>query len=126
RFIEESVRVTNSVTAINDRSGGSSQITRYKTEDETVNNSATLQDDDDLSFAIGANEVWAVEIYVQVNSSSSADFKYALSVPSGATLLATQHPYWDTDDTLETSYQTSSGIGASGTQDRGVLIKGTV
>ena len=30
----------------------------YKTADQTVNNSAVLQNDDHLLLAVGANEVW--------------------------------------------------------------------
>ena len=39
-----------------------------KTSDETVTNSTTLQDDDDLSFAIGANETWEVIVQMEVTS----------------------------------------------------------
>jgi len=56
-----------------------------KTADETVNNSTTLQNDDHLYFAMGANEVWYVEIFLIIDSSTSADFKSGLSLPSGAT-----------------------------------------
>lgn len=56
-----------------------------KTADETVNNSAVLQSDDHLLFAIEASEVWAVQVFLIYQASAVADIKVAWSVPSGAT-----------------------------------------
>lgn len=56
----------------------------YKAADETVNNSATLQNDDDLLFAIGANEIWELLVLVWVSSNSTANFQYKVTAPSGA------------------------------------------
>lgn len=56
-----------------------------KTASETVNNSSTLQDDDALVVPILANEVWVVEFVVVFNSNTTADIKFAVTVPSGAT-----------------------------------------
>jgi hypothetical protein len=60
----------------------------YKSADETLNNTITLQDDDHLTFAIGENEVWAFQMSVFYTAHSSADFAYTWSLPSGATLTA--------------------------------------
>lgn len=55
-----------------------------KTSDETITNSTTLQDDDDLSFAIGANETWEVIVQMEVTSQNDdAKFKLAVTIPSG-------------------------------------------
>lgn len=54
-----------------------------KTADELVNNSVTLQNDDELFFAIGANQVWAVEIWLLVNSGTTPDIDVTIVVPSG-------------------------------------------
>jgi hypothetical protein len=78
---------------INAQEGGNAGniITEYrlyqliKTADETVNNSATLQDDDHLTFLIGANETWLIELKLFYESSTTADLKIAFSVPTGAT-----------------------------------------
>jgi hypothetical protein len=56
-----------------------------KTADETVSNSTILQDDNDLFFAIGANEIWSVNLVVVLTSSTVADFRGAITAPSGAT-----------------------------------------
>ncbi len=59
-------------------------IAKYKTADETVISSTALQDDDVLSFAIGANEAWALRIELHINANASGGFKFAFTLPSGA------------------------------------------
>lgn len=57
-----------------------------KTGDETVTNSATLQNDDHLFFPIEPNEVWWVEAYLLgQGASANADFKFGWTGPTGAT-----------------------------------------
>lgn len=66
---------------------GADEITVVrKTADETVNNSSTLQNDDHLLLAIGANEVWEFEVNLWWIANSSADLKVAFTVPAAATL----------------------------------------
>jgi len=55
-----------------------------KTADETVNNSATLQTDDELSLSVGANQVWVVHYYLWVTTTATALFRANISVPTGA------------------------------------------
>ncbi|MBI3335791.1 MAG: hypothetical protein HY001_04835 [Candidatus Portnoybacteria bacterium] len=63
------------------------QITTVrKTVDETVNNSATLQNDDELFLPMAANETWFFNLFIQHIGNSTADFKLTLTVPSGATI----------------------------------------
>lgn len=69
-----------------------------KTSNEIVNNSATLQDDDALLFAIASSEVWEFQIDVWFMSGTTPDFKHAITVPASATLR------W-----------TNTGVAASGT-----------
>ncbi len=63
-----------------------SQIIR-KTVDETVNNSTTLQNDNHLLAALAANETAHFMFYILHIGNGTADFKYAITVPSGATLV---------------------------------------
>lgn len=67
--------------------GGSSElgIHKVKMTDETVNNSATFQNDDELTFPIGANENYTFRFVVNGNSATAPDFKFAVTAPSGAT-----------------------------------------
>jgi hypothetical protein len=57
-----------------------------KTSNESVNASTTLQDDDELLFAIGASEVWAWEAEIWYDAADAANFKFAYTVPTSASL----------------------------------------
>lgn len=52
-----------------------------KAADEAVNNSTALQDDDELFFAVEANEVWKFDILLITYSHGTPDFKYAFTIP---------------------------------------------
>lgn len=58
-----------------------------KTADETVNNSAVMQDDDHLVIAVGANETWRIQGLLHVATGLTPDFKAQFTVPAGATYL---------------------------------------
>ncbi len=58
-----------------------------KTADETVNNSTVLQNDDHLSLAVGANEVWEIDLYMRLTSSIAASLDYAFTYPAASTLM---------------------------------------
>jgi hypothetical protein len=53
-----------------------------KTANEIVNNSTTLQNDDHLTVAVGANQTWIIRYHVRVLSNAAADVKFGLSVPA--------------------------------------------
>lgn len=57
-----------------------------KTADETVNNSTSMQDDNELAFAVGANEEWAGLLLLRALSTAVADFKFQFTVPTGAAM----------------------------------------
>lgn len=59
----------------------------YKSADETVTNSAALQNDDQLLFAIPASEAWAFKFVIFYNGGTTTDFKIGITVPTGATRL---------------------------------------
>lgn len=63
--------------------GGPQVITKVKAADETVNNSTTFQNDNDLFFSIGANEVWKFVILGTCVSSAVADIKVQFTAPVG-------------------------------------------
>jgi hypothetical protein len=58
-----------------------------KAADETITSSAALQDDNELLFAVAANETWAVETSYTYSTggSSTPDIRVGLNAPSGAT-----------------------------------------
>lgn len=62
----------------------------YKTANEVVNNSATLQDDNELVFPLEASAIYEFSLYASYDASTAADVKFAFAVPSGATLSVGQ------------------------------------
>lgn len=92
----------------------------YKASDETVNDSATLQDDDDLVFSIAANEVWAFQCYFIYTSGTTPDIKIGFTAPSGAT------GYWtrlaNTVANTDFSTPATESLPASGGSDARFLV----
>lgn len=57
----------------------------YKTADESVNNSTTLQNDDHLAWAVGANEIWAFRAFLYFTiASGDPGVKTAFTVPAAS------------------------------------------
>lgn len=58
-----------------------------KTADESVNNSAVLQNDDHLLFPVEASELWQFDLLLDiVGVSATADLQLAWALPAGATV----------------------------------------
>lgn len=72
-----------------DVAGGVSETVIRKAADETVNNSATLQNDDHLVLPVAANETWQFELWLLLSSSSgsAADWKFGWTVPASTTMF---------------------------------------
>lgn len=71
-----------------------------KTSEEIVNNSSTLQDDDDIQLTVSADEIWYWMLYLRVNSASNADIKFKWDI-------ANADIYWNSP----------TGIGVEKTED---------
>ncbi len=65
-------------------SGGGGFTTVYKSADETTNNDVTLTDDSHLTFAVDANSNYVVIMQLWWIGDSTADMKFAVTLPSGA------------------------------------------
>jgi len=83
-----------------------------KTVDESVVNSTTLQNDDDLVIAVGANEVYFGIIFIlPYAASSTPDIKFAFAVPTNGAIkmltfnLAVPADYYDFTDTATKSLE---------------------
>lgn len=63
-------------------------VRKVKTEDASINNSAVLENEVNLYFSIGANEIWAFEMWLYFTSGAIPDLKYTFTVPTGCTM------YW--------------------------------
>lgn len=61
---------------------------KSKAGDESVTSSTTSQSDDHLVFNIGASETWLVQYDIFITIGTSTNFKWKLSVPSGASAAA--------------------------------------
>lgn len=59
-----------------------------KVADETVNNSSTIQADDELIIPIRANETWEFEFNVIYTTTAAADFKAGLKFPTSPTQIS--------------------------------------
>lgn len=59
----------------------------YKSADEVVNNSAVLQDDDELLLALTINGFWVFKfvLWVVQGASAAAEFKPSITGPAGST-----------------------------------------
>lgn len=78
--------------------GGSGPTIIRKTADETVNNSSTLQDDDELFLPVAENEIWLAQWFLLLNAASDTpDYKFGMSGPTGATMR------WGVGSTQSTS-----------------------
>ena len=62
-----------------------SVVSVIKSADETVNNSAALQNDNHLTFAVDANDEWTFRFVVQAQSGVTPGLQFAVTAPSGAT-----------------------------------------
>ena len=64
-------------------------IVKRKTADESVTSSTAFQDDDHLTFAVGANEEWTATFRVSAGDTLNAGgVKVAVTVPGGSTFEA--------------------------------------
>jgi len=64
--------------------GGGGMSLIVKEADETVNNSTTLQNDDELLFAVAANEVFQFEGVLNLTTNPTPGFRMTFTGPTGA------------------------------------------
>lgn len=99
-----------------------------KASEETVINNSTLQDDDELLFAVGVNEVWEFFAYIRYNSHFTPDFKFAWAIPTAASIK--QYHGFDIvslseiGDLDERDGETSLDVVASAESDKVILLQG--
>lgn len=108
-----------------------------KTADETVNNSSTLQNDDELLLSLSANTTYMIEwIFFAAIANASHWLKLAFTIPTGATLRVsarfTREDYtWNTSGEdiqrlISTSWTAVNSWVTSFTSSMPVYIKWTV
>lgn len=105
-----------------------------KTTDESLVSSTTLQDDNELRFAIGANETWQFQILGFWSSASTTpDIKVALNGPASPTTLRAHVQHYfavasgpDSDGGLITSYGSAVSADVGTVPDTLFEIRGSV
>jgi hypothetical protein len=90
-----------------------------KTADETVNNSAALQDDNELFWPVLSNQIWDVELVLLYNTNTTADLKWAFTVPGSGTGLGVLHRLQNAaagvgDDQISQASEAGTAIGGIG------------
>lgn len=60
-----------------------------KTSSETVNNTSTLQDDNELAWTVAANATYALELHVGYSTGATPDIKFGWTYPTGLTMQIT-------------------------------------
>ncbi len=87
---------------------GISMARAMKTADETVNNSTSLQNDDDLVVSMAANTRHHFRLTIFWNSAATPDYKCGWAVPTGATMK------WQQTDSLATVISESGSLTLEG------------
>lgn len=89
-----------------------------KPSDETVNNSTTLQNDDDLAFAVTDGSQWEVDVFILGRQAAAVGFDFQMVGSGGSTITQQGYAYGNNGATTFTSgYGTTEvrwGLGATG------------
>ncbi len=103
--------------------GGKTFAVKFKTSNETINNDSTLSDDAELLFTPTINKLYQILMFVYTNSGTTADFKQAFTIPTGATIQINAGDFQVTPQNLmdgETPFpDVSSGLD----QNKAILIR---
>lgn len=94
-----------------------------KTSDESISNSAAMQDDDELLFAIGASENWVFKIWMIYQAGTTGDMDLAITTPSGSTVI-----YGILNDAVHVVATSSGGelFAAGDNENEQLVVYGTV
>lgn len=106
---------TMAVTGDFSASGVGNRQFKSKTADETVNNSATLQDDDDLFVALVANATYWIVLNLFYTTGATPKIKFGWTFPTSATLRATLTGYFSSALQCVRAIETDVSVMDSGT-----------
>jgi hypothetical protein len=99
-------------------------LTAIKLSDETVNNSTTLQDDDELFLSVEANAKYWLDMRLLMSSGTTPDFKMLFTFPSGLTMKLHNT---EATGTLSVPYDQTTTAAVSGTgADAVIQVEGLV
>jgi len=121
RFGADPTRAQEVATKAYVDAGGGSGLTFakvVKTVDQTINNTNTLQDDDELKFTPNINKTYWIYIFLFLTIPSASDFKSSLSLPAGATARRPSDLIRSGSQTASSVWTTAGFIAGSGTANR--------
>jgi hypothetical protein len=101
-----------------------------KQVDQSIDTETVLALDDELFFAIGANEDWIISTYILFEGTLAGDLKHRLVGPAGCTLSYYWAPQLSSNDVISvfgprSESDTGLQVGAA-TSNRGLMAKGAV
>lgn len=88
-----------------------------KASDETVNNSSTLQDDNELLLTPSISHTYLLDGQIFYSTGTTPDLKLAFTFPTGAVLAWSLFGYKFDGSSFESEYRTSTWQAASGTSN---------
>lgn len=103
-------------------------IVARKTTTETVNNSTTMQNDDELLWAVAANKLYRFELHLFYISDSTPDFKMQFTGPAGFIMRWGHISVNDSLSFRDPGYLSEAAVAVFGGDgsDRYVIINGIV
>ncbi len=109
---------------------GRPEVLIVKSADESVTSSTTLQNDNELLFAVGASETWVFTLCIFATAATASDLKMDITVPSGANVSwLHSRSFGSTSGFPVFNAHESGGAGAvsyDAEAKRGTMIFGTV
>ncbi len=124
-IVDATVSKRITVTNLMNAGGGLTFAKVVKSADETITNSTTLQDDDELLFTPTINKTYGFMLFLLIANNSTPDLKLAFTVPSGATIL-TADSTWSAKFLQGTRDGTTATAVTAGTADLFLVIGGRV
>lgn len=70
----------------------------YKPSDEVLTTDTTLQDDDDLKFTVGANELWIFQMLLHTTEGGTGNIKFTFTGPASSAAIWSAHPAFGITD----------------------------
>ncbi len=97
-----------------------------KSADQTINSDDTLTDDADMIIALAANTIYEFELFAVWTGDATADFKYAVTVPSGFVETGDAGYYESDNDDVRTGWGDTAGVTAVATNNHAAWMRGVI
>ena len=107
-------------------SGGTTVVNIMKASDETAVNN-TLQDDDELFFAVGAGEKWDVEIVLfWKEGTGGGSIKFTVDVPGGSPTVSRYKPSSINGTSSAVPFGTNTNEFGNASTEQGHVLNATI